>query len=295
MLSEAVATFVPLRERAVVMVQFRDISAEDAMRQKLQAATRRACANTCRTSARASPRISAARQGAATSASRGGACSASRPVLAGHGAATIAFARGSSTASPPSCAARQAAIRHQRSATASPRRDGVERWLRITCRRVEIDGELNGVLVHFRDVSDEIAYGGSAPRRGPHARITRARYNAMGEMATAIAHELSQPLAAIPATSSKARSSVWNQPSGVESAIWGLRAADRQAEHAAHVIKSVREFIVKREPVGNAIATCATCWPMSRISSELRARDEGVAVKIEQCERSRCRYVASAC
>ena len=36
MLSEAIATYVPLQERAVVMVQFRDISEEEAMRRKLR-------------------------------------------------------------------------------------------------------------------------------------------------------------------------------------------------------------------------------------------------------------------
>ncbi|WP_459252379.1 ATP-binding protein [Paraburkholderia xenovorans] len=36
MLSEAIATYVPLRERAVVMVQFRDISAEDTLKQTLR-------------------------------------------------------------------------------------------------------------------------------------------------------------------------------------------------------------------------------------------------------------------
>src|SRR6185437_10534051 len=126
------------------------------------------------------------------------------------------------------------------------RRDGAPRWLRITCRRVEIDGELNGVLVHFRDVSDEVAM---EEARHTEARMLEyaGRYNMMGEMATAIAHELSQPLAAVRNFIEGAIQRL--KQNAVESATWGLREADRQAEHAAHIIKSVREFVVKRDPI----------------------------------------------
>jgi two-component system sensor kinase FixL len=171
------------------------------------------------------------------------------------------------------------------------RRDGIERWLRITCRRVEIDDELNGVLVHFRDISDEYAM---EEARRVEARMLEyaGRYNAMGEMSTAIAHELSQPLAAVRNFIEGAIQRL-KQPNAVESAIWGLRAADRQAEHAAHIIKSVREFIVKRDPV-EAQADLRDVLADVAYFIELRARDEGVLVTIEQCAESlpiRCERV----
>ena len=50
--------------------------------------------------------------------------------------------------------------------------------------------------MHFRDITDEVAI--EEARRNEARMLEYAgRYNAMGEMATAIAHELSQPLAAV--------------------------------------------------------------------------------------------------
>jgi two-component system, LuxR family, sensor kinase FixL len=109
------------------------------------------------------------------------------------------------------------------------------------------------------------------------------RYNAMGEMATAIAHELSQPLAAVRNFIEGAIQRL-AQADAIESAIWGLRAADRQAEHAAHIIKSVREFIVKREPA-ETHADLRDVLADVAYFIQLRARDEGVTVRIEQCSK----------
>lgn len=279
MLSEAVATFVPLCERAVVMVQFRDISAEDAMRHKLRGYE-----------TRLREYMQDLGEGVAVITPRGKAGYISESGRRVLGLAPGAWLGTALDYCIPADRVRLVAqLRGATSRHSTPaqryritRRDGVERWLRITCRRVNIDDELNGVLVHFRDVSDEIAM---EEARRVEARMLEyaGRYNAMGEMATAIAHELSQPLAAIRNFIEGAIQRL-NQPNAVESAIWGLRAADRQAEHAAHVIKSVREFIVKRKPAETQ-ADLRDVLADVAYFIELRARDEDVAVKIEQCDK----------
>jgi C4-dicarboxylate-specific signal transduction histidine kinase len=159
------------------------------------------------------------------------------------------------------------------------RRDGTRGWLRITCRRIEIDDDLNGRLLHFRDVTDEVAV---EEARRNEARLLEyaGRYNAMGEMATAIAHELSQPLAAVRNFIEGAIRRL-AQPGSLDDAVWGLRSADRQAEHAALIIKSVRDYIVKREP-SETHADLREVLADAAYFIELRAREAGVTVTIEQ-------------
>ena len=276
MLSEAIATYVPLSGRPVVMVQFRDISEEEAMRQKLRSYE-----------TRLREYMQDLDEGVALITPRGKVAYLSesgRRVLGVAPAAPLGVALDYCTREDRDRLASQLRdAPHQRSTGAQryriKRRDGAERWLRITCRRVDIDGELNGVLVHFRDVSEEVAL---EETRRTEARMLEyaGRYNAMGEMATAIAHELSQPLAAVRNFIEGAIQRL-NQPDAIESAVWGLRAADRQAEHAALIIRSVREFVGKREPV-ETDADLRDVLADVAYFIQLRARDEGVAVAIEQ-------------
>ncbi|MBP0589797.1 PAS domain S-box protein [Paraburkholderia sp. LEh10] len=276
MLSEAIATYVPLRERAVVMVQFRDISAQEAMRQKLR-----------RYETRLREFMQDLGEGVAVLTPRG-----KLEFISESGRRVLGVAPGE----PPGgvldyCtrADRDRLVAQLRQAAGEQpmhaqryritRRDGTTCWLRVTCRRVAIENELNGLLIHFRDISEEVAM---EEARRTEARMLEyaGRYNAMGEMATAIAHELSQPLAAVRNFIEGAIQRL-NQPGGIESAIWGLRSADRQAEHAALIIKSVREYIVRRDPTETHADLRDILTDVAYFIA-LRAKEEGVRVRIEQ-------------
>jgi PAS domain S-box-containing protein len=276
MLSEAIATYVPLSGRPVVMVQFRDISEEEAMRQKLRSYE-----------TRLREYMQDLGEGVALITPRGKVAYLSesgRRVLGVAPDASLGVALDYCTREDRDRLAAQLRDAPRQHSTGAQRyrikrRDGIERWLRITCRRVDIAGELNGVLVHFRDVSEEVAL---EEARRTEARMLEyaGRYNAMGEMATAIAHELSQPLAAVRNFIEGAIQRL-NQPDAIESAVWGLRAADRQAEHAALIIRSVREFVGKREPVATD-ADLRDVLADVAYFIQLRATDEGVTVNLEQ-------------
>lgn len=278
MLSEATATYVPLRGRDVVMVQFRDISAEEAVRQQLR-----------RYEARLREFMQDLDEGIAVVTPHGGV-----QFISESGRRLLGLAPDD----PPGevldycCAADRdrlvAQLRDAPSAHPSApqryrivRRDGSACWLRILCRQVEIEDDLDGLLVQFRDVSDEVAIEDA---RRAEARMLEyaGRYNAMGEMATVIAHELSQPLAAVRNFIEGAVRRL-NGNGAVDDAIWGLRSADRQAEHAALIIKSVREFIVKREP---AVARADLRDILADVAYfiELRAKEAGVTVAIVQAD-----------
>jgi len=287
MLSEAVATYVPLPQHPVVMVQFRDISEEEAMRQKLRSYE-----------TRLREYMQDLGEGVAVVTPRGRLAYLSesgRRVLGVDPGAPLGAASDYCTREDRDrlIAQLRGATRHESTSAQRyriARRDGAVRWLSITSRRVEIDDELNGVLVHFRDVSDEVA---TEEARRVEARTLEyaGRYNTMGEMAMSIAHELSQPLAAVRNFIEGAIQRIGQN--ATDSAVWGLREADRQAEHAAHIIKSVREFVVKRDPIETQSDLRDVLAEVAYFI-QLRARDDGVTVNITQCEEAlpvRCERV----
>jgi two-component system, LuxR family, sensor kinase FixL len=276
MLSEAIAIHVPLRERDVVMVQFRDISAEEATRQALrrhEARLREFMQDLDEGIAVLTP------QGAVQFVSESG-----RRVL--RLAPEQAFGDVLDYCSETDRDRLIAQLRDApRVCPSEPqryritRRDGTSGWLRITCRRVGIEDDLDGLLVRFRDISDEVSI--EAARRAEARMLEYAgRYNAMGEMAAVIAHELSQPLAAV---RNFVEGAIRRLDAGgvVGDAVWGLRNADRQAEHAALIIKSVREYIVRREPTVSVVDLREILADVAYFI-ELRAKEAGVTVTLTQ-------------
>ncbi|KVG64384.1 PAS domain-containing sensor histidine kinase [Burkholderia pseudomultivorans] len=279
MLSEAIATYVPLRGRDVVMVQFRDISAEDAVRQQLR-----------RYEARLREFMQDLDEGVAVLTPHGDV-----QFISESGRRVLGLAPDEALGEVLDYCSeddRDRLVAQLRDAPSTcpsepqryriARRDGSTCWLRITCRQVEIEGDLDGLLVHFRDVSDEVA---TEEARRAEARMLEyaGRYNAMGEMASVIAHELSQPLAAVRNFIEGAVQRL-DARGAIDDAIWGLRSADRQAEHAALIIKSVREFIVRREPVV-VVADLRDILADVAYFIELRAKEAGVTVVIAQADR----------
>ncbi|HZZ13457.1 MAG TPA: ATP-binding protein [Paraburkholderia sp.] len=276
MLSEAIATYVPLRERAVVMVQFRDISVEDTLKQTLR-----------RYESRLREFMQDLGEGVAVLTPDGDVefvSESGRRVLGLTDGAPMGDVLDYCSAPDRERLLAQLAHAPRIEPSAAQRyritrRDGSERWLRITCRRIEIEDDLNGRLLHFRDITDEVAVEAA---RAQEARLLEyaGRYNAMGEMATAIAHELSQPLAAVRNFIEGAIRRL-AQPGPIDDALWGLRSADRQAEHAAVIIRSVRDYIVKREP-SETHADLRDVLADVAYFIELRAREAGVVLGIEQ-------------
>jgi two-component system sensor kinase FixL len=275
MLSEAIATYVPLKERDVVMVQFRDIRVEEALKQKLR-----------RYETRLREFMQDLDEGVAVLTPEGKVefvSESSRRILGIPENAPMGGILDYCDEPERDRLLRQLEdaprIHSSEPQRYQVHRDGFVRWLRITCRRIEIEDDLNGRLIHFRDITDEVAV--EQARRAEARKLEYAgRYNAMGEMATAVAHELSQPLAAV---RNFLEGSIRRLEQGgpVGETVWGLRSADRQAEHATTIIKSVREFIVKREPI-ETHADLRDVLADVMYFIDLRARDAHVTVVIEQ-------------
>lgn len=243
-LSEAVATLVHLEGRDVLMVQFRDISREDKVKRDLK---------------RFESRLKAFMQDLAEGVA----------VLGPEGEIRFISDSGAHLLHGEEHALTGANFlswcdqdsRHrllQQLASETPehapfsvhyhvqRRDGEWRWHEATCRFIEIEDDLVGHLLLFRDVTEQVR-AEEARRLSEQKLEYLARYNAMGEMAVAIAHELSQPLAATRNFIEGAMIRLGKAPTAEQGVAWGLQNAVRQIEHASLIIKSVRDYVVKLE------------------------------------------------
>lgn len=243
-LSEAVATLVHLAERDVLLVQFRDISKEQQVRRDLK-----------RFESRLNAFMQDLAEGVAVLDADGTVqfisdsglrlLGDSEEDLLGHSFTARCddksrqrlhanLARKRPSRAPYSVHYR---IRH---------RDDSWHWHHATCRYIQLENDLRGHLLLFRDVTEQV--DAEEARRASEQKLEYlARYNAMGEMAAAISHELSQPLAATRNFIEGALIRLGPECEGSQGVVWGLRSAVRQIEHASLIIKSVRGYLVKLE------------------------------------------------
>lgn len=112
---------------------------------------------------------------------------------------------------------------------------------------VNKEGEAHGAVVVFRDISERLKAEEEA-RQHEADLAHMGRLSTMGEMASGIAHELNQPLAAI-VTNSQA--CIRMLDSGMKDTAKLEDVLERiagQADRAANIIRQLRRFVRKDEP-----------------------------------------------
>lgn len=112
-----------------------------------------------------------------------------------------------------------------------------------------------------------------------------ARLATMGEMSSMLAHELNQPLAAISsytagALNVLARAEDTDTPVNARLLRRALEQARQQAQRAGQIIRSVHEFVKKREPERKAVSVASVVEGV-RALVELQARQNYVAVRVD--------------
>ena len=134
------------------------------------------------------------------------------------------------------------------------KKDGTEVAISLTVSPIRsADGLIIGASSIMRDISE---------RRSAEERFHRmqselahmGRLSEMGQMASALAHELNQPLTATGNYVAAARRSLeGNTPSG-ERAIQNLTKASQQIVRAGDIIRRLRGFLSKAEPEAHTTA-----------------------------------------
>jgi two-component system sensor kinase FixL len=276
-LSEATATLVKLAQQDVIMVQFRDIAREEQIKREMK-----------RLESRLKEFMQDSDEGVAVLRADGGI-----EYISDAGRKLLGVRPGQPTPSSFTelCEPESREELRELLTLALPDaisfpiryqivlKNGQRRWHHAACRYIEIENDLKGHLLHFRDISDQVE-AEDTRRRNQAALEYLARHNAMGEMATAIAHELSQPLAAIRNFLEGAMLRLNSVDISRENILWGLSSAARQVDHAATIIKSVREYVVKLEQTETLIDINETINEV-RYFIELKAADTQTRIEVE--------------
>lgn len=277
-MSEAVATLVHLAKQDVIMVQFRDIAREEQARRQMK-----------RLESRLKEFMQDSDEGLAVLAPDG-----AFEYLSAAGRQLLRLDPAPGASLPSLVALCVTDSRHELervqalalpdgpalSLSFSTVLDGdVKRWFQGTCRHIDIEGDLTGHLLHFRDVTEQVE--AARARRDQQAALEYlARHNAMGEMAGAIAHELSQPLAAIRNYIEGIGMRLRGTGIARDDVRFGLDAAARQVDHASAIIQSVRAYVVKLEQT-EAPADLNAILADTRYFIELKAAEAGVRLAFD--------------
>lgn len=155
---------------------------------------------------------------------------------------------------------------------------GTEILTEAVATRVELAAGVV-VTVQFRDIGDQVR-AAEEHRRDLQYLNHLARYNAMGDMAMAIAHEVSQPIAAAHNFVAGARTRLGDDDPALAPLAFGLDHATRQLDRAADILSSLRRYVTRLEQsaqrvdLRDIVADCA-------YFIETRAKETGVAVDWE--------------
>ncbi|MCX4902827.1 ATP-binding protein [Streptomyces sp. NBC_00878] len=263
-LTEAIAIRVDLPSRQVIMVQFRDIEEEKAVRRDL-----------FRTEGRLRAFLASLAEGIVVLDDDGRVIFASEsatkqlgPHL--HGADFTEYCRDGAV---PAEAGRYR--------FAEP--GHAPRWYAVTRQYIDIESDLRGHLLLFYDITDRVL------EEEEHRRDTQrlnhlARYNAMGDMAMAIAHEVSQPIAAAYNFVEGTRGRLLAQHPGTDadtdSVVWGLDNAKRQIERASRILDSLRQYVGRLEHA-DQLTDLAAIVEDCRYFIELRAQADSVRLDFD--------------
>lgn len=143
----------------------------------------------------------------------------------------------------------------------------------------DADGVQKGWMSSVIDVSEQ-KHAEERERQREERLHTASRLTTMGEMASSLAHELNQPLAAITSYLTGSMNLLETGAGSASDVREALAKAAAQAQRAGQVIRRVHEFVRKREPQRTAVdvrALLEDCRPLI----ELQGRREGVHASIE--------------
>jgi len=125
--------------------------------------------------------------------------------------------------------------------------ESAQKWFDVRARYIQwTDGHLAQMLI-ATDITARRQSEEAAARQAEKAQFT-SRLITMGEMASTVAHELNQPLAAISNYCSGMVSRIKSDNISSEGLIEALEKTSRQAQRAGTIIHRIRQFVKRSEP-----------------------------------------------
>ncbi len=159
--------------------------------------------------------------------------------------------------------------------------DVVHRWFEVRVRNIQwVDGRAVELMV-ATDITKERA--NQQAQREQHEKLQQtARLVTMGEMASSLAHELNQPLTAIANYTSGAASRIrmadaQGEQIPNEDLIDMLTKTARQAERAGQVIRRIRGFVKRSDPI-RRLTDPRTILADTLGLAEIDARERGITL-----------------
>jgi C4-dicarboxylate-specific signal transduction histidine kinase len=152
-------------------------------------------------------------------------------------------------------------------------------WFLLRAKCIEwVDGRL--ARLHMASDITDRKQADELNRRQQEKLLLTSRLLTVGEMASTLAHEINQPLAAITSYNQgcvrRLRSGQWNP----EEIALALEKASAQAERAGQVIQRMREFLRNREPLRSAHSVNDLMSGVAKLV-ELEAEHSHVELKLD--------------
>jgi two-component system sensor histidine kinase DctS len=165
------------------------------------------------------------------------------------------------------------------------RRDG-ERFdaLLYEAPLIDADGRQTGWMGSVLDITER-KQARERARQQEEKLAATARLVTMGEMASALAHELNQPLAAIAGYTTGCLNLIASGGSAASGIEEALQKAAQQAQRAGQIIRRVHEFVRQREPTRTEVDLNATVEEALGFA-EAEARTRQVRVSVALADRA---------
>ena len=149
---------------------------------------------------------------------------------------------------------------------------------------VDENGQQTGWMSSILDISDRKRFE-ELNRRQQEKLQASARMVTMGEIASTLAHELNQPLAAITSYTTGALNLLNDPAEHRDDASLGrirgaLEKANAQAQRAGHIIRSVHSFAKRREPHRETVDLPALIADVVQLA-ELQASQHFITIKAD--------------
>lgn len=155
-----------------------------------------------------------------------------------------------------------------------------DRWFDVRIQTIVWTNDRKAVMLIATDITEWRQMQEQLQAQMKHAEETQ-RLVTMGEMASSLAHELNQPLAAISNYAAAAKSLLEAKALRPEAAVDAFGRIDNQAKRAAAIIKRIRSFAKNKHDTQFAVVPVETIVTEAMELALIQAKKLGASISVE--------------